>query len=139
MIFFLKFYFNFEREWRLILAGYRSKKLGIDPAKELQYEDFTDPLVAQIIAQKESPFFEFPFGYEQLSEKIKNVEGDPMQQYQLMAGFQFEKIAEVTQDRPFSSDYILGYLTQHMIVEDWHVLDRMKGNESLTEIVKGSL
>ena len=62
-----------------------------------------------------------------------------MQQYQLMAGFQLERIADTTQDRPFSSDFILGYLVQHMIVEDWQALDSVKGNESLTEIVKGSL
>lgn len=136
---FLKFYFNFEREWRLILTGYRSKKLGVDPSRDLQHEDFTDPLVAQIIAQKEAAVFEFPFGYEDLNEKIKGVEGNPMQQYQLMAGFQLERIADATQDRPFSSDFILGYLVQHMIVEDWQALDRVKGNESLTEIVKGSL
>ncbi|MGE0199222.1 MAG: DUF2764 family protein [Simkaniaceae bacterium] len=135
---FLKFYFGFEREWRLILAGYRSKKLGVDPAKELQHEDLSDPLVAQILAQKDAPFFEFPFGYEELDEKLKEVIGDPKRQYEAMAAFRFNKIAERVQDDPFSIDYILGYFIQLMIVEDGNVLNEKEGNQNLTEIVKGN-
>ena len=136
---FLKFYFNFEREWRLILTGYRAKKLGVDPAKELQHEDFTDPLVAQILAQKDAPFFEFPFGYEELDEKMKEVKGDPKRQYEAMAAFRFDRLADKTQDESFSIDYILGYFVQQMIIDDWNALDEMQGNQSLTEIVKGNV
>jgi len=136
---FLKFYFNFEREWRLILVGQRSKKLGLDPTKELQHEDFSDPLVAQIIAQKDASFFEFPYGYEELDEKLKEVKDDPKRQYEAMAVFRFDRIAERVQDAPFSIDYILGYFVQLMIIEDWNALSEMQGNQSLTEIVKGNV
>ena len=136
---FLKFYFNFEREWRLILAGYRAKKLGLDPIKELQHEDPTDPFVAQILAQKEAPFFEFPFGYEELNEKINEVDGDPMLQYESMATFRFNTLADRAQDNPFSVDYVLGYFVQQMIVENWNALDDNQGKESLQQIIKGSL
>ncbi|NGX51248.1 MAG: hypothetical protein K1060chlam2_01113 [Chlamydiae bacterium] len=136
---FLKLYFNFERERRLILVGVRAKKLGVDPAKALQYEDFKDPLVAQIIAQKDAAFFEFPFGYEELAEKLKEVEGDPKGQYEAMAAFRFDKLTENWQDHPFSLDYLLCYLVQLMIIEDWIALDETEGNQSLTEIVKGNV
>jgi len=132
---FLSFYFTFEREWRLILAGQRAKNLGVDIAKALQHEDFTDPFVTQIITQKDSTSFEFPCGYETLGEKLREVRGDPKKEYEVMAIFRFEKIAEMVQDIPFSIDYILGYFVQLMIVEDYHFLDDMEGEQRLTKIV----
>jgi len=136
---FLKFYFDFEREWRLILVGFRGKRGNKDLAKELQHEDFTDPLVAQILAQKDASTFEFPFGYEDLSEKLKEGEGDPQLQYGAMAAFRFERLTERAQDAPFGMDYILGYVVQLMIVEEGNALDEKRGNQSLIEIVKGKV
>lgn len=136
---FLRNYFQFEREWRVILAAYRGKKLGIDPAVSLQHEEFHDPLIAELLAQKDAPSFEFPFGYTELGEKLKEVEGKPDEQYRLMANFRFSRIEEMVQDRPFSLDYFLGYLVQLMVVEDFFALDEKRGRESLTEMIKGSL
>lgn len=136
---FLRRYFRFEREWRVIMAGYRAKKLRVDPAIELQYEDLADPLVAQVLAQKDVPFFEFPFEYHALGEKLKDVGKNPLDQYMLMASFRFERIGEEIQDHPFSLNYFLGYFVQLMIVEDLRALDENRGNERLNEIVKGSL
>lgn len=136
---FLKWYFAFEHEWRILIAGYRSKKLEVDPAEELQYEDFHDPLVAQILAQKDAPTFEFPFEYADLGDKLKGTEGKPDEQYEAMARYRFERVLEATQDQPFSIDYLLGYLIQLMIVEDRFALDEKRGSEGLNEIVKGDL
>lgn len=135
---FLKGYFQFEREWRILLAGYRAKKLGIDPTVELQHEDFHDSLVAEVIAQKDAPFFEFPFEYAELGERLKDAKS-PEEQYHLMADFRFRRIGDEVQDDPFSIDYLLGYLVQLMIVEDDFAQSERKGNEHLTEMVKGSL
>ncbi len=136
---FLKGYFRFEREWRVLLAGYRAKKLGVDPATELQHEDFHDPLVAEVLAQKDAPFFEFPFEYVELGEKLKDAAGKPDEEYRVMADFRFHRIGEEVQDHPFSVDYLLGYLVQLMIVEDAFVLDEKRGNVNLNEMVKGNL
>lgn len=135
---FLKRYFRFEREWRVLLTGYRAKKLGIDPTGELQHEDFHDPLVAEVIAQKDAPFFEFPFEYVQLGEKLKEV-NSPEEQYHLMAEFRFSRVADEVQDDPFSIDYLLGYLVQLMIVEDDFAKSERRGNEHLIDMVKGNL
>ena len=134
---FLQGYFRFEREWRIALAGYRAKKLGVDPGEELQHEDFHDPLVAEILAQKDAPFFEFPFEYAQLGEKLKNAQGKPKEQYEVMAAFRFNRVGDEVQDDPFSLDYVLGYLVQLMIVEDAWALDEKHGSQMLSEIVKG--
>ncbi len=136
---FLKGYFCFEHEWRVLLAGYRAKNLGLDPGVELQHEDFHDPLVAQVLAQKDAPFFEFPFEYADLGEKLKNAHGKPKMQYEVMANYRFCRVGDEVQDVPFSADYLLGYLVQLMIVEDAYALDEKQGNQMLSEIVKGSI
>ncbi|MDN3508484.1 MAG: DUF2764 family protein [Candidatus Neptunochlamydia sp.] len=136
---FLREYFRFERSWRALLAGYRAKKLGVDPAVALQHEDFHDPLIAEILAQKDAPFFEFPFEYVGLGEKLKDVGQKPDKQYQLMADFRFHRIRDMVQDHRFSIDYLLGYLVQLMIVEDAFALDEKRGSENLNEMVKGNL
>ena len=136
---FLRWYFSFERDWRIILAGYRAKKLGGDLLKALQYENPSHPLVAQVIAQKDAPFFEFPFEYADLGEKIEEVRGDPMEQYLAMAKYRFKKVEEKVQDHPFAIDLSLGYMVMLMIVEDAYALDEKKGQENLNEVVKGNL
>jgi len=113
---FLEFLFSFEREWRLLMVGYRAKELNLDIAKELQHEDFHDPFVMQILAQKDSPYFEFPFEYSELGDGLKDLQKDPMEHYDFMAEFRFDQIEERIQNVPFSVDYALGYLVQFMIV-----------------------
>ncbi len=135
---FLKWYFAFEHEWRILIAGYRAKKLGVDPTEELQHEDFHDPLVAQILAQKDAPFFEFPFEYADLGERLKGTEKKPEEQYEVMARYRFERVLEAIQDKPFSIDYLLGYLMQLMILEDRFALNEKRGAEGLNEIIKGN-
>lgn len=134
---FLKRYFHFEREWKLILTAYRAKKLQRDLTLELQYEDSSDPLVAQIIAQKDSSLFEFPTEYEDLGESLKNSMDNPKKQYEIISTFRFNKVNESVQDKHFSIDFVLGYFVQHIIVEDYYSLNDKKGSLGLTEIIKG--
>ncbi|WP_316356941.1 DUF2764 family protein [Candidatus Neptunichlamydia sp. REUL1] len=136
---FLKGYFRFEHEWRVLLAGYRAKKLGLEPGIELQHEDFHDPLVAQVLAQKDAPFFEFPFEYADLGEKLKDAHGKPKMQYDVMANYRFSRVGDEVQDAPFSADYLLSYLVQLIIVEGAYALNEKQGNQMLSEIVKGSI
>ena len=131
---FLQFYLNFEREWRLILAAFRAKKLHLDLTKELQYEDFTDPMVVELLARKEGDQFEFPYGYEELGVLLKSLGGNPLEQYQRIAEFRFHQIEEKIQDTPHSIQFVLGYLIQFMIVEDWNALNEKQGNTLLTTL-----
>ncbi len=134
---FLKYYFSFERSLRLVLVGYRGKKRGIDLVKELQYEDPKDPFIAQILAQKDSSAFEFPLEFFELGELLKDVSSDdPLAQYKIIARYRFSSIMDAVQDHPFSIDYLLGYLIQFMMVEDWNQLDDEQGREQLNTIVK---
>ena len=91
---FLKEWFSFKRKLRLFLTALRSKLLGRDLAKELQFEDPTDPTVAFLLAQKDTTDIFLPPGWESL--KILFVENgrDPEELNRAILQFQFEKAEE---------------------------------------------
>ena len=134
---FLKRYLTFEREWRLVLVGLRAKQLGRDVAKELQFEDFTDPLVAQILAQKDSDRYDPPMEYGDLKELIASCYTDPWQEQRAFAEYRFKKIAEIAEAKLFAIDQVLSYMAQLMLVESIYELDLGKGNMILDTFKTG--
>jgi uncharacterized protein DUF2764 len=117
----------FEREWRLVMIGLRAKELGRDVTKELQYEDFSDPIVAHILAQRDAPQYEPPPEYLELKELLLSCGSDPWQKLKVFAAWRFRKVEEMV-DRPlFSIDWILAYMVRLLIIEDWNELDEKKG------------
>ena len=131
---FLRVFFQFEREWRLVLTCYRAKKRNRDLLKELQYEDAKDPFVAQLLAQKDSPQFEFPFEYRDLGELLTSSPKHPLEEYRLMASYRFAKVEEFSNYQIFSLDWLLSYMIRLMIVEEWNELNDEKGKEHLMGI-----
>ena len=77
---FLKQLLTFQREMRLVLAAVRAKKMNRDITYELQFEDFSDPLVAQILAQKDMDVYEPPLEYLDLRDKLLACGEDPWEQ-----------------------------------------------------------
>ena len=124
---FLKCYLTFEREWRLVMMALRAKELGRDIVQELQFEDFSDPLVAQILAQKDAPHYDPPEEYHDLKEKLASCDHDPWFKQKVFAEYRFHKIDDLTDAPLFSIDWILAYLAKWMIVEYWNGLDELKG------------
>lgn len=124
---FLKRYLTFERESRLVLLALRAKDLGRDVVKELQFEDIKDPLVAQILAQKDAPTYDPPEEYRELKERITNCRGDPWLENQVFAEYRFEKIEEMSETKFFTIDQILAYMAKLMIVEYLFELDEERG------------
>lgn len=124
---FLHSYFAFEREWRLVLLALRAKKLRRDLVKELQFEDPSDPLVLQILSQKDAEQYEPPAEYKELKEVVEAAGADPVEQNKACALYQFRKIEEMKEKGLFSVDSILAYLAQLMVIENWNELDKMKG------------
>jgi hypothetical protein len=125
---FLRRYLQFERECRLVLLGLRAKQLRRDVVRELQFEDPTDPIVAHILAQKDSEVYEPPSEYAQLKELIVSCHGDPWAEHRAFAEYRFRKIAEMAESKLFSIDQILSYMAQLMIVENINELDAQRGN-----------
>ncbi len=128
---FLREFFEFERQWRLVVLALRAKKLHRDFAQELQFEDLHDPFVMQILAQKDAETYEPPLEYQDLSEVLHACGPDPWQQNKSLAAYRFMKIQEMMSTSPFSMEWILAYLAQLMIIEHWNELNAAKGRTLL--------
>lgn len=134
---FLQAYLKFEREWRLVLLALRAKKLKRDVMRELQFEDFSDPLVAHILAQKDSEQYEPLVEYTELKELLTSTGSDPWEKYKAFAAWRFHKIEEMVQAPLFSIDWILGYMARLIIAEDWNDLDEDRGKIILNTFTSG--
>lgn len=110
-------YFQFERDWRLVMVALRAKRLKRDLALELQYEDPADQLVGQLMAQKDTKDFEPPAGFEQVGLMYEEYREEPRRLYLALEEFRFSKVGEMRMSELFSLDYILGYMVQLMILE----------------------
>jgi len=132
---FLKDFLEFERSWRLVMLAIRSKEMGRDIVRELQFEDFSDPLVAQILAQKDSEEYDPPPEFSELKEKFLSCGNDPWQQYRTVAKWRFDRIEELVGQPLFSIDWILSYMARLLIAEHWNELDEQKGKMILDAFV----
>ena len=124
---FLKRFFEFERQWRLVVLAIRAKKLHRDFIRELQFEDLHDPFVMQILAQKDADHYEPPSEYQEIQDLLHACGPDPWQQNKSLCLYRFNKIQEMVTDLQFSIDWILAYLAGLMIIEYWNELDENKG------------
>lgn len=136
---FLKNYLLFEREWRLVLAGFRAKQLGRDLLVEMQFEDPDDDFVAQIIAQKDSKDYIPPDQYLELKPLFETYKDDPLALHQALCEYRFKMIEEMLGVDVFSIDFILGYMAQLIIIEKWQSLDRKKGLAFANQILEHPL
>lgn len=135
---FIKEYLQFERELRLVLVAFRAKKLNRNLLNELQFEDPEEDLIAQILAQKDSAHYEPPEKFEDLKPILLQYSEDPMGLEKALIQYRMEKIDQLLGIEMFSSDRIYGYLTQLILVENWHRLDRKKGLQIIDTIFKES-
>lgn len=119
---FLREYLKFEREWRLVMIGFRAAKLGREIARELQWEDPADPLVAHLLAQQHAKSFEPPEEYERLKRIFESHQDDPWDLQMALERYRFERVSEMIELETFSLDYVLGYMVQLMIAEKWQEL-----------------
>ncbi|HSX26481.1 MAG TPA: DUF2764 family protein [Chlamydiales bacterium] len=131
---FLRKYYQFERELRLILTALRAKQAGRDIVRELQFEDPLDPFVAQILAQKDVAEYTPPREYEDLKTLFMENRSDPKKLYRAILQYRFDKIEEMEEVPDFGIDSILAYLAKLILVESWAQLDREKGTTAVEQL-----
>lgn len=133
---FLRTYYTFERDVRLILTALRAKQTKRDVARELQFEDPTDSLVMDILAQKDAADYTPPSDYEELKTRFLKHLSDPKKLYLELLEYRFAKIEEMEEDEPFSINYLLGYTARLLIVESWSGLNEEKGAAIIEDLSK---
>lgn len=136
---FFQKYVKFEQELRLTLAAIRCKKRKKDLLEELYSEDQGDFFVHELFSRKDQETIEFKEPFQSLALKLKQVEGNPFLQKQVIVQFRFDQIQEMVEGDIFSIDYLLAYMIQLILVEDWNFLNKEQGSAILNKIVKESL
>ena len=116
------------------MLGFRAKLIGRDISKELQFEDSSDIIVAQILAQKDAKSFEPPYGYENLRFIFEKYQSEPYKLHKAFCEYRFVKIAELESGSFFSIERILGYMMRLLIVEQWIELDAQEGKKMIEMI-----
>lgn len=134
---FLKKYLEFERGLRLVLTGFRAKSLKRNLIHELQYEDPTDEMVAQMLAQKDAPQFEPVDEFYQLKPLFEEYENNPLGLYQALCHYRFNKIEDLLGIDLFSINTVLAFTAQFIIVEKWQQLDLEKGLLQIKSLTEG--
>ncbi len=136
---FLWEYLTFEREWRLVFAGFRAKKLGRDLSVELQYENPEEELIAQMLAQKDAKVYEPPEKYRELKIIFEDVGDDPLALEKALDQYRFNYIEQLVGImEQFSMSRILAYMAELILVEKWFEPDKNKGIKIIDTIVKGT-
>ena len=136
---FLKYYLQLERDLRLLMVAFRSKKMNRDLFVELQYEDPSEEFIAQILAQKDSTLYEPPEKYEEIKILFNQYADDPIKLDKAIIEFYFNKIAIKIDIELFSIDRILGYMIELIMLERWELLDKQKGLKIVENIVREPL
>lgn len=128
---FLQKYFQFERELRLVLIGLRAKAAGKDLVRELQFEDPKDPLVLEILSQKDAPDFTPPAEFEEVKLLFAFHREKPLELHRALLAYQFQKIEEMEEPQEFGVDRVLAYVAKFLCVESLARLNKEKGMEQL--------
>lgn len=131
---FLHEYYKLEREIRLTMTALRAKRFHRDVLRELQFEDPTDPMVADIIAQKDAAEYTPPFETQSLKALFTRCADDPKELHKALLEYRFDKLQELEEAGPFTMDAILGYAARLLLVESWNRLDLGKGTELIEHL-----
>lgn len=131
---FLRRYLKFERDVQLLMTAFRARALGRDLTKELQYEDPKDPLIIQLIAEKEGKSVEPPEPYGDLKPLFEENYHNPLNIHRALYEYRFDWVNREIGEDPFSTNRVLGYLIQLILVEKWLRLDRKKGMKILERL-----
>ena len=100
-------YYAFERQVRLVLTALRAKVERRDITRELQFEEPSDFLINEILAQKDASDYTPPPEFDALKEAFTRSYQDPKQLLQETCAFRFAKYEEIAENKHFSLDRIL--------------------------------
>jgi hypothetical protein len=131
---FLGAFYDFERKMRIVMLGLRAKKMGKKLESELQYEDSNDPIVAQVLAQRDAKSYEPPFEFKELKPIFENFGSSPTELNKELTEYRFHELQEMAAGEMFTLDRILGYMARLLLVEKWLELDVNEGIKVIDKI-----
>ncbi len=132
---FVKEFFTFEHQLRVLLAAYRAKRAGVPLLRELNFEDLADPYVMEILEQKDTAKFEFPYGFEGLQAQLEAAPS-PQKEHEVLFRFKFHHFQKYLDEDYHSIDSLLAYMIQLIYLEGYYQLDMERGLEITQQLLK---
>lgn len=126
---------KFERELRLFLTAFRAKKFGKDFSHEFRFEDADDQYVYSLLVQKESSKLVPPEQFEDLMDLIES-EDDAVKIRNIIEEFRFDYYQDLQQQNSFTIVWLLAYMMQLVIIEDFQQTDPNYGLEMFNYLLK---
>lgn len=123
---FLKEFFSFERECKLVMAYLRSKRLNRNLAKEFKFEELSDFFVSKLLKGEEDSL---PLEYKSLEDIFIKYEQFPEKLNFYLMEYRFSKIQSRVEREAFGLDQVLGYLSLFMIAEEISNYDKVDGRK----------
>lgn len=132
---FVKDFFIFEHQMRILLTAYRAKRMNRSVLTELSYEDIADPFVTDIFNQKEAAKFEFPYGFEELQPELEST-SSPQKEHEVVFRFKFQHFQKNVDEDYDSVDSLLAYMVQLIYLEGYYQLSEERGQEIIQQLLK---
>lgn len=134
---FVRKFLDFEHAVRVLITGFRAKRLGRDVVRELQFEDPIDPYVETVLMQKNSSgSFVFPLEFAELETKLEDAGRDPTLQYEALMQFRFDYYSEHIHSHPLEISSLAANMMRLWILEDYFALKVDEGEVILTRAVE---
>jgi hypothetical protein len=132
---FLKEWLVQERNIRLVLSAYRAKKMGRSLLEEMQHEDPEEPIIADILAQKDGSAYTPPLEFSRVSAIYEKYQDEPLELHKAFLEYRFKMAQEMVHLEVFTIDRIIAYLYQLFLAEQWMKLDEQKGRKIINNIL----
>lgn len=133
---FLRRYFLFEKEYRLVVTALRAQRLKRNLEIELKNEDQKEYFVAQLLSQSQNGEVVIPEEYVELGNMFKVNCDDPRALDFGLHEFRFKVISNMG-ETGFGIDPVLNYLALYQIVFDMAGYEMDKKQEVLENLFRG--
>ncbi|WP_201457051.1 DUF2764 family protein [Chlamydia sp. 17-3921] len=133
---FLRDYFTFKQQLRVVLAGFRARVLHLDVSYVLRNEDNSDPVVLHILMQKDAPNYELPKEFSDLQGVLEDYGRLPHTLHRTLLLYEFHKLEEFYRDAYFDESLILARAASYMFAIRNHLVDSERGREIINQIEK---
>jgi hypothetical protein len=131
---FLKRFFAFERELRVVLTALRAKDLNRDLSIEFQFESPQEPLVAYMLAQKDSSSVEPPSEYEWVKTVYHENKEKPIELQKKLLEARFKWLDEYETNEIFTIEAVLIFLTKFYLVSLYSQMFSEEGNKMMEKV-----
>ncbi|WP_348662866.1 DUF2764 family protein [Chlamydia vaughanii] len=133
---FLRTYFTFKQNLRVILAGFRSRVMNLDVSYVLRDEDSSDPVVLQVLMQKDSPHYELPGEFSDLSNVLEDYGRLPHTLNRTLSLYEFHKIEEMYRDNYFDANAVLAKVAAYLFAIRNSLVSLEKGKNIINSMEK---